>query len=229
MLLEALEWCLTPCPWASRRSGFLAAQIAIRHRAIRCRKAWRPHLESCKIFTAESIGSAPPTGNALILGSGHLRDFDLPFLRRRFRRIVLADAVHPLEIQILARFSKRKVQLATEDLAVPSPQIQRLAKQSEWTISCCLLSQLPLGPNSRGATETLSAHLALLQSSQSAILITDTAKRTIGTPDWHSVIENHPLPGPDKTWTWLIAPPGETGKDGEERLIAAALFNYPPS
>ena len=35
MLLEALEWCLTPCPWASRRSGFLAAQIASRHKVTR--------------------------------------------------------------------------------------------------------------------------------------------------------------------------------------------------
>jgi len=225
MLLEALEWCLTPCPWASRRGGFLAAQIAIRHRAIRCRKAWRPHLESCKKFTNQSIGRGPSDGSALILGSGHLRDFDLPFLRRRFRKIVLADAVHPLEIQILARFSKGKIQLATEGLAVPSPQVQNLAKQSEWAISCCLLSQLPLAPNSPGAAETCSAHLALLRSSQSAILITDTAKRTMGSVDWHSLIENHPLPTANETWTWCIAPPGEAGKGGEERLVAAAVLN----
>ena len=34
-------------------------------------------------------------GQLVILGSGHLNDFDLPFLQTRFRRITLVDAVHP--------------------------------------------------------------------------------------------------------------------------------------
>ena len=105
MIFELLEWAVTPCPWFARGNGLLAAQIAIRHRAKRCRAAWNGHLEACKKFVAEAVGSLPADQNLVILGSGHLNDFDPAFLLRRFQKLTLVDAVHPLEIQIRARFS----------------------------------------------------------------------------------------------------------------------------
>jgi hypothetical protein len=120
MILELLEWAVTPCPWFARRHGLLAAQIAIRHRAKRCRAAWNGHLEACKKFVTEAVGSLPADENLVILGSGHLNDFDLAFLQRRFQNITLIDAVHPLEIQIRARFSSGRLRLRTADLSKPS-------------------------------------------------------------------------------------------------------------
>jgi len=103
MILELLEWAVTPCPWFARRHGLLAAQIAIRHRAKRCRAAWNGHLEACKKFVTEAVGSLPADENLVILGSGHLNDFDFAFLQRRFQNITLIDAVHPLAGFVCAR------------------------------------------------------------------------------------------------------------------------------
>ncbi len=223
MILELLEWAATPCPWFARRKGLLAAQIAIRHRAKRCRAAWNGHLEACRKFVADAVGSRTADENLVILGSGHLNDFDLPFLLRRFQKLTLVDAVHPLEIQIRARFSSDKIRLLSSDLSQPSAEIEDLVSRASWTISSCLLSQLPLF--SRLPSPTLyERHLALLRKSPRAVLITDVAKR-LGSGPCQSLIENHPLPHPAAEWIWTIAPAGESGPLSEERLVHAFVMN----
>ncbi|MFM8982430.1 MAG: hypothetical protein ACKOLA_05890 [Spartobacteria bacterium] len=222
MILELLEWAVTPCPWTARTNGFLAAQIAIRHRAKRCRAAWNGHLEACRKFVAESVGSRTADENLVILGSGHLNDFDLAFLQTRFRNITLVDAVHPIEIQMRARFSSDRLRLFSSDLSQPSAEIEDLVSRASWTISSCLLSQLPLF--SRLPSPTLfDQHLALLRKSPRSVLISDVAKR-LGSGPWESLIENHPLPHPAAEWIWTSAPAGESGPLPEERLIHAFLI-----
>ena len=223
MILELLEWIATPCSWSARANGFLAAQIGIRHRARRCRAAWKAHLDACRQFVAESVGLSPADENLTILGSGHLNDFDLEFLQRRFKKITLVDAVHPIEIQIRASFYRGRFCLIATDLSSPNAEIEDLVSRSSWTISSCLLSQLPLFSTEPSPT-LLARHLALLQKSPRAILITDVAKRCGPENDWQSLLENHPLPHPVAEWTWLIAPPGESGPDPEERLVQASLM-----
>jgi hypothetical protein len=223
MILELLEWIATPCSWFARTNGLLAAQIGIRHRAHRCRSSWKPHLDACRQFVAEAVGPSPADETLTILGSGHLNDFDLEFLQRRFIKITLVDAVHPIEIQIRASFSRGRLRLITTDLSSPNAEIEDLVSRSSWTISSCLLSQLPLFSTEPSPT-LLARHLALLQKSPRAILITDAAKRRGFGSDWQSLLENHPLPHPVAEWTWLIAPPGESGHEPEERLVQACLM-----
>jgi hypothetical protein len=223
MILELLEWIATPCSWSARKDGLLAAQIGIRHRARRCRSSWKPHLDACRQFVAESLGASPADETLAILGSGHLNDFDLEFLQRRFKKITLVDAVHPIEIQIRASFSGGLLCLIATDLSSPKAEIEDLVSSSSWTISSCLLSQLPLFSHEDSPT-LLARHLAILQKSPRAILITDVAKRRGPDIDWQSLLENHPLPHPAAEWTWLIAPPGESGPAPEERLVQACLM-----
>jgi hypothetical protein len=222
MILELLEWIATPCSWSARANGLLAAQIGIRHRARRCRAAWKGHLDACRQFVAEAVGSTPADETLVILGSGHLNDFDLEFLHRRFKKITLVDAVHPIEIQIRASSRGRLCLIAT-DLSSPNAEIEDLVSRSSWTISSCLLSQLPLFSTQPSPT-LLARHLTLLQKSPRAILITDVAKRRGPGNDWQSLLENHPLPHPAAEWTWLISPSGESGPEPEERLVQACLM-----
>lgn len=219
MILELLEWTATPCPWFARRNGLLAAQIAIRHRANRCRSAWNGHLQACRKFVAGAVGLLPADENLVILGSGHLNDFDPAFLQRRFQNITLVDTVHPIEMQIRARFSSGRLRLATADLAVPSPAIEDLVSRSSWTISSCLLSQLPLFSSDPSPT-LFERHLALLRKAPRAVLISDVAKR-LGSGTWESLIDNHPLPHPAAEWIWKISPAGESGPQPEERRVLA--------
>lgn len=221
MILEMLEWCVTPCPWFARTKGFLAAQIAIRYRARRCRVAWKPHLESCRNFVAKSVGAEAALENLIILGSGHLNDLDLPFLLQRFQKITLVDAVHPLEIQFRARMSRDHLDLVSADLSKPSSVINDLVSSASCTISSCVLSQLPLFSD-ENPHRLFEAHITLLKKSRRALLIVDVAKRRKGP--WESLLDRYPLPRPAAEWIWKIAPSGESGPDTEERLVQAFVM-----
>lgn len=247
MILEILEWAITPATWLSRRSGLLAAQIAIRHRRSRCASAWQPHLDSCKAFVASHTERSDSSArHCVILGSGHLNDIDLAFLQKNFSLITLVDAVHPIEIQLRSLFSFGRLRLVTTDLsgmlAEPEPtsplklgpHLVALVSSADWVISSCLLSQLPLHApcfkNDSRHIESIhavyAAHLNLLRQSRNAILITDTARRLDPNPTWHSLLHDFPLPAPSATWTWLLAPPGEKDSDtGESRLVEAFAFS----
>jgi len=157
LILEILEWAITPATWTSRRCGLLAAQIAIRHRRSRCASAWQPHLDSCKAFvTSHTERSDSSARHCVILGSGHLNDIDLAFIQKNFSLITLVDAVHPIEIQLRSLFSFGRLRLVTTDLsgmlAEPEPtsplklgpHLVALVSSADWVISSCLLSQLPL-------------------------------------------------------------------------------------
>ena len=247
MILEILEWAITPSTWTSRRRGLLAAQIAIRHRRSRCAAAWQPHLDSCKAFvTSHTERSDSSARHCVILGSGHLNDIDLAFLRKNFSLITLVDAVHPIEIQLRSLFSFGRLRLVTSDLSgiltatattagiKLDPHLVALVSSADWVISSCLLSQLPLHApcfkNDSRHIESIhavyAAHLNLLRQSSNAILITDTARRLDPDPTWHSLLHDFPLPAPSATWTWLLAPPGEKDSDtGESRRVEAFAFS----
>lgn len=221
MIAEILEWCVTPCSWAARRNGLLAAQIAIRHRARRCRDAWRSHLEASRAFIAQCVEECPERGSVVVLGSGHANDFDLAFLESRFERVVLVDAVHPVEMQIRARFSRGRFRLVVADISNPDGPIFELVAGAGLVVSACVLSQLSLFSTGRSVEPTVSRHLALLRRAWRWALVTDVAAREIGSKTWDWLIDPRPLPSPRAEWTWTIAPPGESGPVGEERLVRA--------
>jgi hypothetical protein len=236
VILEILEWCATPAGWSARWSGLLSAQIAIRHRKARCREAWHPHLEACKAFVAQhrtpEEAHGRPRGHLVILGSGHLNDFDLAFLQPIFARLTLVDAVHPIEIQAKALTSRGRLRLVTTDLSDcregTTGALGRLMRSADWAVSSCLLSQLTLhAPPARiaqvgGAKRVYAAHWDLLREARNALLITDMARRASPAEKWTPLWEDFPLPVPLASWVWTLSPPGELGGTlSEERRVEA--------
>ena len=247
MVLEMLEWCLTPASLQARTSGLLAEQIAIRHRAIRCKRAWAPHLRACKAFMAREL---PSGSHIAILGSGHLRDLNLPHLKARFAKITLVDVVHPLEVRIMALFSRGRIQLLSGDLSgalhcfnphsaisVADDLLVSL-KEVDVFVSACLLTQLALPASNRwrkrfaesevllGVKRICQSHLDFLKNAPRALLITDVERR-YGNADWSSLLPSVGLPCPMERWIWDIASPAEHGLKNigpEQRRVEAAVL-----
>jgi hypothetical protein len=236
VILELLEWCVTPATWKARSRGFLAGQIAIRHRAHRCRAAWRSHLDACRAFVAARLSACNHGNDLVILGSGHLHDFDLAFLKTRFVHITLVDAVHPVEIQVQACLSQGRLRLVASDISACSPALSALVDAADLVVSSCLLSQLPLHLedyrqarcNDEATTAitdpVFAAHLALLGRARRSILITDTAQRFAADSPWRPLLDGFELLHPISTWIWKIAPRGEHGQETEERMVEAFYF-----
>ena len=247
MILELLEWCFTPTSWSARTNGLLAEQIAIRHRASRCRRIWRSHLQNSKSFVNRHVSRGK---HVAILGSGHLRDIDPRHLKSTFSRITLVDVVHPLEVQILALFSGGRIQLRVSDLSgalhakesdspmVLDQNLRSHLKGADVLVSCCLLTQLGLPIAHRwekrfdaafveaGVRRIQQHHIDLLSSASKAILITDTAQR-YGCDEWSPLLSKVRLPEPRESWLWDIAPPEEHGLKGlgaEQRRVEAFFF-----
>jgi len=248
MILELLEWCLTPASLRARTNGLLAEQISIRHRANRCRSSWQSHLQSCKSFLTRQLSSG---NHVAVLGSGHLRDIDLRHLKNNFSRITLIDVVHPLEVQILALFSSGRIGLCSSDLSGalhlrdPSLPIAlekklcRLLESADALVSSCLLTQLALPAShlwgkrfnsalvEAGVARIQQNHIELLESASTAVLITDTAQR-YGHHEWSPLLGEVGLPTPAERWIWEIAPVEEHGlKDlgAEQRSVEAFVFS----
>lgn len=248
MILELLEWCLTPASLRARTNGLLAEQIAIRHRANRCRSSWQSHLQSCKSFLTRQLSRG---NHVAVLGSGHLRDIDLRHLKNNFSRITLFDVVHPLEVQILALFSGGRIELCSCDLSgalhVRDPSLpialdknlRSLLESADALVSSCLLTQLALPASHRwgkhfnsalvgaGVARIQQNHIELLESASTAILITDTAQR-YGHHEWSPLLSEVRLPKPAERWVWDIAPAEEHGLEdlgAEQRSVEAFVFS----
>jgi hypothetical protein len=241
VILEMLEWCITPSTWLARRSGLLAEQIAIRYRGNRCRKAWKPHLDACKSFVARNANTG---GHVVILGSGHLNDVDWKFLNDRFDKITLVDVVHPLEIQCRAFFSKRRIKLVASDVTglisdrKNPPSICGLLSEADVALSICLLSQLalpfqkrwqdlPASERTARAHKIFEEHLAQLRSVSKALMITDVAQRFDSELEWTSLLHDFSLPESSDSWIWEIAPPHEHGmpeRGSERRRVEAFVL-----
>jgi len=247
MILELLEWCITPASMRARTSGLLAEQIAIRHRSLRCRRHWQPHLESCRSFLQRNL----PSGNHVaILGSGHLRDIDLRHLKKQFSRISLVDVAHPLEVRLIALLSKGRIRLISGDLSgalhlrEPSSAIfleknlRDSLEDADTLVSSCLLTQLAL-PSAKPwsgrfpdadiaqtAQRIGQCHLDLLGDAKRALLISDSAQR-YGNDHWVPLLPGLDLPSPSEKWIWDIAPAEEHELEGlgaEQRLVEASVF-----
>ncbi|MFM8830495.1 MAG: hypothetical protein ACKOHM_05755 [Spartobacteria bacterium] len=247
MILELLEWCLTPASLRARSTGLLAGQIAIRHRSLRCRHEWQPHLECCKNFLRRNLISGK---HVAVLGSGHLRDIDLRHLKKHFARISLVDVVHPLEVRLLAMFSRGRIRLLSGDLSgalhLKRPastislekNLRSSLEEADTLVSACLLSQLALPFTQRWSgrfseqeisqTSCLigQMHLGLLKNAKQSLLMTDSAQR-YGNDDWIPLLPGLDLPPAHERWIWDIATAGEHGLKGlgdEQRLVEASLF-----
>jgi len=246
MILEALEWCLTPASRAARAGGHLSEQIAIRHRALRCAEAWAEHLARTKAYVNARLDQGGR--EVAVLGSGHLHDVDVAGLLSRFDRVVLIDAVHPLEVRFRAATSRGRIVCLAADLCglPPDPRLgptetvrtegavfDRI-RTADLVVSVNLLSQLVVVPVRRwalaehpdeaiirAARSVLEAHIGLLRSCRRALLISDAAHRFDGGP-WEDLLLGLDAGPAEESWMWTLAPRGEE-KDGrvEERRVEA--------
>jgi hypothetical protein len=223
MIAEVLHYLLTPCPWAARRSGHLAAAVSLWSRAGRCRKAWAGHEARCREFVARAVAELPRRRAVLVLGSGLARDIDLPVLAASFAEVILADRVHLWPVRLRARRFPN-VRLVSADLA-PAPGADPLAPWREradldLVVSANLLSQLPLLPTGRAAApesagrEIVAGHLeGLRRFGCRVVLLTDVVSflraRDGRRGEERDLLHGVPPPPAEAAWEWTVAPFGE--------------------
>lgn len=267
MLLEALKYLLTPCPAEVRALGHLSESIALEARHRRCARAWAPHLERSRACILEAAQACPGRGTVLVLGSGLLLDVPLADLAARFERVLLCDAFHPPRARRAARCLPN-VALVTRDLtglgsrlladlragrqpdlATPPPPDPAGFGSADLTVSCNLLSQLPLPPlrlllrrgNRRGLAlapedldrlgrEIVAAHLDWLAGLPGRVcLITDRERRREGGDgalERDDPLFGVELPPPDREWVWDIAPRPELARDRDVRHLVAGYLDF---
>lgn len=164
MLIEMLEYRLTPSGPLSRDYDYLAQSVSLGSRYRRQKKAWAPHIDNCRRFILDAAGAADPTGAALVAGSGRLIEIPLAALADRFAEVVLLDMAQPLIVRRLAR-RRRNVRVEEADasgvlrdlsaalagggpLPDPARAVPPFAgRRFSFALSANLTSQLPLLPD----------------------------------------------------------------------------------
>lgn len=165
MLLDLLEYALTPCSGPARALGFLKSSLQVQARFRRCHRAWEPHLARTRRVILEAAERCPQRRLAVILGAGLLHDVPLRELSEMFREVVLVDIVFPWASRVKVRRFPNVRLLAADvtatmdalpqaarDPAVPLPESKPMRFLDEpgldLTVSVNLLSQLPFIPTS---------------------------------------------------------------------------------
>ncbi|CAK0766971.1 Class I SAM-dependent methyltransferase [uncultured Gammaproteobacteria bacterium] len=177
MILEALEYLVTPCPPWARRLGFLTEAVSLRARHHRCRQAWAGHVAECRRLVLDAAELCNHRRSVAILGSGLLIEIPLAELARRFERVVLIDAVHPWPTRWQS-WRWDTVELLTRDLTgvgealitalrttpflpLPRPYPPRLPGMPfDLVVSANLLSQLPVLPLDYLETRDTAGHFS---------------------------------------------------------------------
>lgn len=164
MLIEMLEYRLTPDGPFSRDYDYLAQSVSLGARYRRQRRAWAPHVENCRRFILSALAQAPRGGRALVTGSGRLIEIPLAALADHFAEVVLLDMAQPMIVRRLARRYPH-VRLMTGDVTgalaalsaaladggpLPDPATMATpfaGQQFDFVLSANLASQLPLLPD----------------------------------------------------------------------------------
>jgi hypothetical protein len=164
VILELLEYIVTPCSWTARRLGYLNGQLGIKVRHRACRWAWKSHLDHTKRVIRKAILECPQRRKAVVLGSGLLLDVPLTDLSASFREVILVDVVHPVSIRLLAPWY-RNVRLVQADISATAAELAKAARtpslplpharpqmfcddaEVDYVVSVNLLSQLPYVPS----------------------------------------------------------------------------------
>jgi hypothetical protein len=97
-----------------RRMGYRRDQEGIMNRFLAEKGSWNAHLEKTRNFIIDSL-PGDDTGTVAILGSGWLLDIPLEALASRYKHVILADIIHPPQVQRRVRDMKN-VELLECDL-----------------------------------------------------------------------------------------------------------------
>lgn len=183
MILELLEYCLTPCSATARTMGFLLSTVQVQARHRRCKHSWASHLEETRRTILRVVRGCQRRRKVVVLGGGLLHDIPLDALSRSFDQIVLADMVHTLPTRLAAR-RHPNVQCLAMDVTETAERLRRTVSpgsgsprvlpesrpmrfvddpELDLTLSVNLLSQIPHVPGrfleGKVEDETLQAFL----------------------------------------------------------------------
>lgn len=267
MLAEILTWLATPTTPEARRLGYLKAAIDLQVRAERCHQAWSSHQEHCRQAIRDSVARCPKRRTALVLGSGIGLEFSLAELSAGFDRVVLADMVHlpalrrqarklpnvellPLDLTGLAKPLLTMDASATveqiEALAVPPRLTEPLIETLDWTVSCNVLSQLPMLPvawlerrcdlapsdQERIGRRIMARHLDWLGTLPGTHCLIADAEQSVLDADG-KLLERADIAAVfdldryrTTTWDWNLAPPGELA-DGLGAIHRVVACDWP--
>ena len=243
MLLEAVDWLVTPSLPFARRSGHLSEFVSIAARRRRQSAAWGPHEARSQSAVLRAAAKADPAGAAVMLGAGHMNDIPLAALSARFREVRLVDLAFTKATRRAARTLGNVVCVA-HDVTESLPTLDRIAvpgflmddTEVRFVASVNLLSQLAVVATRRmnepeaDATgrALVETHLAWLRRLPCpAAIVFDRAVEIVG-PNGIVIASLDPLKGaeapePDETWVWDIAPLGEIDPKHAVRHVVAAV------
>ena len=239
-----------------RAAGLRSGAVALWSRATRRRRDWAQHEDRCRAVVRQVAAELPRCRHVLVLGSGLLRDVDVPFLAETFERVTLADAVHLLPARLAARRWPNvstvlleltgALRMATGDVAERKATLAPFAQDPtlDLVISANALSQLPLGAEAMMARAAklppdlpelvVRWHLADLAAFPCRVcLLTDVSYRVVrrdGTvEELVDLVRGAALPDPAETWDWPVAPLGEVERDRAyiHRVHAFPDFHLP--
>jgi len=239
VILEALEYLVTPCPRWARTCGYPFETISYHARYRRNRAAWQPHLDRSKQIIRNAIDKCESRRTAVIGGSGYGFDLPLDELATAFDEVYLLDAIQPWKIRYAA-LTRRALKTAHADLT----DIAKQTTQGQWpnhlsvpayflghpgvdlVISANVISQLAVIPlrqlgrrvnlDPDRSTELqfnlMARHIDWLNSFDAVrVLIGDHARsETVkGESTEIAILDGQNLGEPDDRWDWDIAPQGE--------------------
>lgn len=247
MLVEAVEFMLTPGPRWARDAGLLYQMVAFRARFRRNRMAWQDHIDRCHEFIMKAATSGPSNNRAIVFGSGLLIEVPIDYLARTFKEVVLVDAVHGLpERWRLRHYSNiKRIEADITGLiekTTTEPLNARFGgQQFDLAISANILSQLPLFANkstiksmeyqsdSELARAIISSHIAGIRSiASTTCLITDIERISVdglNQIDRSDLLHGVTLPPPTEIWRWDLAPRPELSNDYDVYSRVGAWLN----
>jgi hypothetical protein len=221
MLAEALVYLrsLAATPRGYRR--YLGEAVGLWARGVRQNDAWMPHIAETRDLLDTTIDDIGSRRTVAVLGSGPLFDIPVESLARTFSTVLLVDRAHLNTIEERTR-RYENIQREWRDLssATTNDPLRFLGaiENLDWVISVNLLSQLaraaPEG-HERGVVEHHLKGLAALPCP--VTLITDTDYRVVDRSgmirEEQDLMYGHPMPRPDETWKWEVAPFGEESSE----------------
>ncbi|MDG1275243.1 MAG: hypothetical protein P8P46_12235 [Alphaproteobacteria bacterium] len=259
MLLEAMTYAITPCPYQARRMGFLRENISIISRHRRCKKVWSHHLSKSREVIKTAITKTTGDNRVIVFGAGLGYDLPLEELTAHFKEVLLVDLVHSLPIRWMA-WRNPTTKLITHDITesldnlfagnlnIRSPSRFLADYQTDLIISSNILSQLPTLPAayleddlkvSQDDIQAISkaiiqCHLDYLRKFSGTVCLITDIEREIWDANGKlikkfSAINDMPFPWPNKTWIWEIAPLGEESNDYSVKHKVAGISNITDS
>ena len=234
MLAEAFVYVRSLAATPAGFRKYLYEAVGLWARGRRQSAAWAPHVANTRGLIDTAIDDFAERGTVVVLGSGPLFDVPLESLARTFKRVVLVDQTHLSTInRRIARYSnvvREWRNLSAAGSAEPLAFL-RAIDDLDWVISVNLLSQLARAAPAGREREIIDAHLRDLAALPCRVtLVTDVDYRV--TDDNGTILEKmdllhgRPMPKPDLSWKWEVAPFGEEAPDRRRVHAVAAWLDW---